>query len=129
MSIRTVVSLFLLVAYQVASQAQDNKLTFKTFEGVVVAGYADRGAYINSTGPAVKLNSARYTLLLGLLPSLKIKEDSSPIKNSVLTPTLGFGVTVTVLKRLAIQVPAFYLPKTTTTNGRWTVGAGIGYKI
>ncbi len=112
-----------------AQAQEEKKVSAKLFEGTVVAGYVDKGAYLNCTGPAVKWTKPTYSILLGLLPSIKIKEDSSPVKNSTFTPTLGFGATVTVLKHLALQIPTFYTPKTATTNGKWKLGVGIGYKL
>lgn len=129
MKFYTLAGLLLLLAYSLPSQAQDKKTTAKAFEGIFVAGYVDRGAFINCTGPAIKYNTLRYSVLLGLLPSIKIKEDTAPVKNSLFTPTLGFGATITIFKHLAIQVPVFYIPKTANTNGRWRAGAGIGYKM
>lgn len=112
-----------------SAKGQEKTVSAKLFEGIIVAGYVDDGAYINCTGPAVKWSKPTYSILLGLLPSIKIKEDRAAVKNSTFTPTLGFGATVIVLKRIAIQIPTFYTPKTATTNGQWKLGAGIGYKF
>ncbi|WP_166333091.1 hypothetical protein [Sphingobacterium chungjuense] len=113
----------------VSAKGQEKTVSTKLFEGIIVAGYVDDGAYINCTGPAVKWSKPTYSILLGLLPSIKIKEDRAAVKNSIFTPTLGFGATVIVLKKIAIQIPAFYTPKSATTNGQWKLGAGIGYKF
>lgn len=109
--------------------AQHKKISAQAFDGIIVAGYADNGAYINCTGPAVKYTTQKWNLMLGFLPSVKIKEDTSAVKNATLTPTLGFGATLTIFKHLAMQVPTFYIPKTNVDNGRWTLGIGLGYKI
>ncbi|TZF86511.1 hypothetical protein FW774_01920 (plasmid) [Pedobacter sp. BS3] len=100
------------------------------FDGVLVAGYADDGAFVNCTGPGVKFNKKPFSLLVGLLPSLKIKEDkvTAGTKNATITPTLGFGLTA-VYKHLAIQLPFYYLSKTAAKDGKWIAGAGIGYKF
>lgn len=121
--------ILLLMIMATAAHAQNKKISTQAFEGTVVAGYIDHGGYLNCIGPAVKYGTQRWSLTLGLLPSIKIKEDKSPVKNAIFTPTLGFGATLTVFKHLAIQVPAFYIPKTTTNNGKWTLGFGLGYKI
>lgn len=113
----------------VAAHSQDKKINTQVFEGIVVAGYVDQGAYINCTGPAVKYTTPKWNLMLGLLPSIKIKEDTAAVKNAVFTPTLGFGATLILFKHLAIQIPTFYIPKTNTSNGKWTLGFGLGYKI
>ncbi|PRD54780.1 hypothetical protein C5749_10785 [Sphingobacterium gobiense] len=113
----------------VAVQAQQKKISTRVFDGIIVAGYTDNGAYINCTGPGVKYIAPKWNLMLGLLPSIKIKEDTSDVKNAMFTPALGFGATLTIFKHLTLQIPTFYTPKTNTNNGRWTLGAGLGYKI
>ncbi|MCT1530851.1 MULTISPECIES: hypothetical protein [Sphingobacterium] len=118
-----------LCLFGLSAKGQDKKLSTTLFEGTIVAGYIDKGAYINCTGPAVKFTKPTYSVLLGLLPSIKIKEDRATVKNSIFTPTLGFGATIIVSKKFAIQIPTFYTPKTATTDGKWKLGAGIGYKL
>lgn len=101
------------------------------FEGVIVAGYVDQGAYINCTGPAIKFSKKPLAVLLGLLPSLRIKNDkvaAGAPQNSVLTPNLGAGITA-IYKHLAIQVPLYYNAKTSSKDGKWNPGIGIGYKF
>lgn len=101
------------------------------FEGVVVAGYVDNGAYVNCTGPAIKYTNKPVCVMLGLLPSLKIKEDKvtgNATKNSTVMPSLGFGLTL-AYKHLAFQLPAFYTGKTAAKDGKWNVGVGLGYKF
>ena len=99
------------------------------FDGIIVTGYADKGMYINCTGPAVKLSKKPFSLMMGLLPSLKIKKDNSTTsQNTMVSPSLGFGATA-LYKHMAIQVPFFYSAKTSTQNGRWQMGIGIGYKF
>lgn len=112
-----------------AVHAQDKKISTKIVDGIVVVGYTDRGGYINCTGPAVKYTNPQWNLMLGLLPSIKIKEDTATVKNATFTPTLGFGATLTFFKHLAIQIPAFYIPKANINDGKWTLGFGLGYKI
>lgn len=111
-------------------KAQTNESKVTLMEGIVVAGYADNGGYLNLAGPAIKFTNKPWMMLVGLLPSLKFKEDKSEsgTKNSLVTPTLGFGLT-TVYKHFAIQIPLFYNNKTTSGDGKWNVGVGIGYKF
>jgi len=122
--------LFSVVFYQ--TYAQQKTVKASLFEGVMVAGYTDQGAYINCTGPAIKYSFAsKGNILLGLLPSLKMKEDhveEGKPKNAWITPTLGVGLTA-VFKHLAVQLPAFYSPKTSTADGKWKLGVGLGYKF
>ena len=101
------------------------------FDGTIVAGYVDHGAFINCTGPSIKFSKKPYTILLGLLPSLRIKEDkvaAGAPKNTALTPNLGFGLTA-AFRHVALQVPLYYNPKTAVKNGEWNVGVGLGYKF
>ncbi|MGM9476065.1 hypothetical protein ACS5PU_06535 [Pedobacter sp. GSP4] len=101
------------------------------FDGTLVAGYVDDGAFINCTGPSIKFSKKPYTVLLGLLPSLRIKEDkvaAGAPKNKMLTPNLGFGLTA-AFKHVAVQMPLYYNPKTAAKNGEWNVGVGLGYKF
>ncbi|TJZ60810.1 hypothetical protein FAZ15_10290 [Sphingobacterium olei] len=111
--------------------AQTTKLKASLFEGILVGGYTDGGAYINCTGPAVKYVVKKIPIMAGLLPSLKIKKDQAQdgaTHNSIITPTLGFGLTA-CYKHLVVQLPAFYSAKTSTSDGLWKLGAGIGYKF
>ncbi|WP_442590960.1 hypothetical protein ACSBL2_06985 [Pedobacter sp. AW31-3R] len=101
------------------------------FEGTIVAGYTDHGAYVNCTGPGIKFSRKPIALLVGLLPGLRIKEDkgtAGSTKNSVLTPSLGFGLTASY-KHLAVQLPFYYNSKTAARNGKWNPGIGLGYKF
>lgn len=101
------------------------------FEGTMVAGYVDKGGFINCIGPSVKLNQKAYALFAGLLPSLRIKEDkvaAGATKNTDLTPGLGFGLTA-VFRHIAVQLPFYYNPKTSVQNGKWNPGVGLGYKF
>ena len=120
--------LCLMPTFFVKAQTNETKTTF--IEGIVVAGYADNGGYLNLVGPAIKFTNKPWTVLVGLLPSLKFKEDKSDsgTKNSLITPTLGFGLT-TVYKHFAIQIPLFYNSKTASSDGKWNVGVGMGYKF
>lgn len=101
------------------------------FDGVAIVGYVDQGAYINFAGPSIKFSKKPICILLGLLPGLRIKKDKvnpgSP-QNSTITPSLGFGLTA-AYKHLAIQAPLYYNAKTSTKNGKWNPGIGIGYKF
>ncbi len=110
------------------AQAQDQKVKMVIFDGVIVGGYVDNGAYLNFTGPNINMTVKKSKLILSMLPSLRFKEDKSPIKNSLVTPSLGAGLTF-CYKSFAIQVPLYYNAKTTTANGKWNIGAGIGYRF
>ena len=111
------------------SQVKETKAVL--FDGIIAAGYVDNGAYLNFAGPGLKFTRKPVTILIGLLPSLKFKEDkvvNGATKNAIVTPSLGFGLT-TAYKHLALQVPFFYNGKTAVKDGRWNVGFGIGYKL
>ncbi|GAB3431015.1 hypothetical protein [Niabella aquatica] len=124
-------AIILGTALNVYSQNERVKIKPVLWEGMVVAGYADKGAFVNFGGPAMKLTHKPFTLLLGMLPSLRIKEDKMPAgakKNAAVMPGLGAGVSI-IYKRVALQVPLYYNAKTATTNGKWCVGIGLGYKL
>jgi hypothetical protein len=63
-----------------------------------------------------------------MLPSLRFKVDKDSPKNASVYPNLGFGLTYSY-KYLSLQIPMYYNAKTTTENGSWHVGFGIGYRI
>lgn len=111
-----------------AARAQGNAPVVKVWDGIVVAGYVDNGAYLNFTGPAIKWTRKPHQFLLGALPSLKIKKDPQAVKNSIVTPMLGVGVTW-AFRHVALQVPLYYQPKTATADGRWKPGLGVGVKF
>lgn len=111
------------------SQESAPKIKAAFFDGVAVAGYIDHGAFINFTGPNISLTHKNVKFILGMLPSLRIKNDKSPgTKNSAITPNLGAGLTV-VYKKIALQLPVYYNSKTATENGAWKMGIGLGYSF
>ncbi|WP_300685088.1 hypothetical protein [Chryseobacterium sp.] len=111
------------------SQETPSKIKASFFEGIAVAGYVDHGAFINFTGPNVNASYKGFKFIIGMLPSLRIKEDQSPgAKNSAITPNLGAGLTM-VYKKMVVQIPVYYNTKTATQDGSWKIGAGIGYSF
>lgn len=120
--------LFLFGGVNALAQEEQKKVDIAVFEGTVVAGYVDRGAYLNFLGPNISFTKGKYKIVLGMLPSLRFKEDTSTPKNSPVTPNLGGGVTY-IYKKIAFQVPLYYNAKTATRNGHWTIGVGMGYKF
>lgn len=125
-------SLYIVILFTVIQNtfSQDKKISASVWDGMLIAGYCDDGAFVNFGGPSIKYISKPMSIGFGVLPSMRIKEDKSTTvaKNSVVTPTLGFGLTF-AYKHLALQVPFFYNPKTATTDGKWNPGFGIGYKF
>lgn len=105
-----------------------SKIGFSLFEGAVIAGYVDKGAYLNFVGPNISYTNGKSKLLLGMLPSLRFKEDHSEPKNAFVTPNLGAGLTYCYGK-IALQLPFYYNAKTATQNGKWNMGIGIGYRF
>lgn len=107
------------------------KPALAAWDGMVIAGYVDKGAFVNFGGPCVKFVSKPYVITLGMLPSLRIKEDkvaAGAKKNSAVMPNLGAGVSF-AYKHLALQVPVYYNAKTAAVNGRWNIGVGAGYRF
>lgn len=134
---KTTIELFLLTSIAATSMAQtietttvskESKISFAFFEGTAVVGYVDKGDFLNFTGPNVSLTSGKSKLLLGMLPSLRFKEDKSAVKNSFVMPTLGMGLTYSY-KKLAFQIPLYYNAKTATADGKRNVGIGMGVKL
>ncbi|MES2628681.1 MAG: hypothetical protein V4616_06895 [Bacteroidota bacterium] len=105
-----------------------NELSFAAYDGAVVAGYVDRGAFMNFTGPNISYLTSDFKLLMGMLPSLRFKEDHSAVKNAFITPNLGVGITL-FYRRIGIQLPMYYNAKTAVKNGRWLPGIGIGIRL
>lgn len=111
------------------SQEKDSKLNVSFLDGIAVTGYVDHGAFLNFTGPNINFTHKNTKLMIGMLPSLRIKQDqSSGTKNSTIMPTLGIGFAV-IYKKIALQIPFYYNTKTSTDNGSWKPGIGIGYKF
>lgn len=108
--------------------AKKNSINLSVLDGTFVAGYVDHGAFINFTGPNLSWTHNKTKLLLGMLPSLRIKEDNRKPKNSLITPTLGVGLTY-CYKKFALQLPLYYNAKTATENGKWNVGIGLGFRL
>ncbi|WP_114791536.1 hypothetical protein U0035_18610 [Niabella yanshanensis] len=113
------------------SQNPSARPVLAVWDGMVIAGYVDKGAFVNFGGPCIKFASKPYVITLGMLPSFRIKEDkvaAGAKKNSPVTPNLGAGVSF-AYKHLALQVPVYYNAKTTAADGRWHVGIGAGYRF
>ncbi|MCH7398565.1 hypothetical protein MM236_11215 [Belliella sp. DSM 107340] len=119
--------LFMFLIFDLA-KAQNEKLNMSLAEGVLIVGYVDEGAYLNFTGPNVSYEINQSRLALGMLPSLRFKKDTSTPRNSFVTPNLGVGLTYSY-KNLAMQIPFYYNSKTSTQNGKWNIGFGIGLKL
>ena len=98
------------------------------FGGIIVAGYVNKGAYLNFGGPGLKLSKGSSHFMLGMFPSLRFKKDHATPANSFVTPALGVGVTY-AYKGLALQVPLYYNNKTGSQNGQWHLGLGVGLRL
>lgn len=111
-------------------KAQTAKPTLSLWEGMVVAGYAGNGAFVNFGGPSLKWNIKPFSVSIGMMPTLRIKKDNSTVgsKNSSIMPSTGAGITM-ACKHFILQVPLYYDAKTAKANGKWNVGVGIGYKF
>ena len=115
------------------ADAQDvsKKVSLSAWDGMAVAGYVNKGGFVNFGGPTVRFIRKPVAAGFGILPTMRIKEESGTKdapKNSAIMPTAGFGFTL-VYKHLALQVPFYYNPKTATSNGKWNPGLGLGYKF
>lgn len=110
-----------------ASNAQE-KINAAFYDGTIIGGYVNEGGFLNFTGPNVNATYGESKLILGMLPSVRFKEDKGATKNSFVFPTLGFGFTYSY-KAFAIQVPLYYNAKTATENGKWNIGIGLGLRL
>lgn len=108
--------------------AQEEKVTLALYDGIFIGGYVDQGGYLNFTGPNISTTYKNSKFILGMLPSLRFKEDTKTPKNAFVTPSLGVGFTYSY-KYLAVQLPLYYNAKTATENGQWHIGLGIGLRI
>lgn len=124
-------SLLIIIIFLLQSNllfSQKTKVSALISNGTIVVGYVDKGAFLNFTCPAVKLQKGSSDLMIGVLPSLRFKVDNGSTKNSLVTPSLGIGFTYNY-NSFAIQLPLYYKTKTNTQNGSWQLGLGVGYKL
>lgn len=110
------------------AKAQEPKVKLAAYDGIIIAGYVDEGAFLNFMGPNLNLTIKQSKLCVGMLPSLRFKEDHGTPKNTFVTPNLGFGLTYSY-KWFAIQVPCYYNAKTASKNGQWNLGIGLGVRL
>lgn len=115
-------------AQEIKAEPQKPAVKFNPFDGTIVAGYVDKGGFLNFTGPNISFTHKSSKIILGMLPSLRYKEDKGLFRNSPITPSLGCGLTY-CWKKLAVQVPVYYTAKTAAANGRWNLGVGIGMRL
>lgn len=124
----TYLSLIVFITFSTALFAQEEKVKPLIFDGVIHAGYVNNGGYINFSGPSLSITHKHSKFMFGMLPSLRFKQDKGTPKNATIFPTLGFGLTYGY-KFLSFQLPLYYNSKTTTSNGTWHLGFGVGYRI
>lgn len=83
----------LILSLQTNLFAQESKVNVSAFDGIIVAGYVDDGAFLNFLGPNINLTKGNSKFMLGMLPSLRFKEDTKTPKSAFVTPNLGVGLT------------------------------------
>jgi hypothetical protein len=127
-SIKLIVSISIFLLYSNEMVSQKTEVNALLSSGTIVGGYVDNGIYLNFTGPGVKIQKGSSDLMIGVLPSLRFKEDNGTTKNALVTPSLGIGMTYTY-KSIAVQIPFYYNNKTTIADGRWNIGIGVGLKL
>ena len=121
-------SLIMLIIFSTSLLAQTDKVKPVLFDGIINVGYINNGGFLNFTGPGLSATYKNSKFLFGMLPSLRYKVDDDSPRNASIYPNLGFGLTYSY-KYLSLQIPMYYNAKTTTENGSWHVGFGIGYRI
>jgi hypothetical protein len=117
-----------LLAFSISVPAQVVKVKPVVFDGSINVGYVNNGGYINFSGPGISGTYKNSKFLFGMLPSLRYKVDNGPTKNASIFPNLGVGFTYSY-KYLSFQLPFYYNPKTTTSDGSWHLGFGVGFLI
>lgn len=129
---RLILALFLAsIVNSIYSQENVGKTSAVLWDGMAVAGFVNNGGFVNFGGPTLKIVSKPFTIGFGILPTMRVKEDNvakDAPKNSIVTPTAGFGFTF-CYKHMVLQFPFYYNPKTSTANGKWNPGIGAGYKF
>ncbi len=70
---QTVILLVFMSA--LCSKAQTGKLKPVLYDGIAVAGYVNKGAFLNFAGPGLKRSKGHSQFMLGMLPSLRFKKD------------------------------------------------------
>ncbi|MBX3163021.1 MAG: hypothetical protein KF900_00955 [Bacteroidetes bacterium] len=110
------------------ARAQETKVNTAVYDGILIVGYVDRGAFLNFTGPNINLVKGKSKFILGMLPSLRFKEDEGITRNAFVTPSLGVGFTYSY-KIWAVQIPVYYNAKSAVKNGKWQIGVGVGLRL
>jgi hypothetical protein len=110
-----------------AQNAPNDKVQIFLYDGIIVGGYVNDGGFLNCTGPNINMTKGNSRIILGMLPSLRFKQDHATPRNAFVTPALGMGLTF-CYKALVLQLPAYYNARTASTNGRWHLGIGIGLR-
>jgi len=123
----TVLLMLTITMWATTIFAQEEKVTLALYDGIFIGGYVDHGGFLNFTGPSISTTYKNSKYIIGMLPSLRFKEDTKTPKNAFVTPSLGLGFTY-CYKYLAVQVPLYYNGKTATENGKWHIGLGIGLR-
>ncbi len=121
-----VCAILILLSFNVSAQNVNTEITI--YEGILVGGYVDEGAFLNFTGPNIAVIKGNSRLLIGMMPSLRFKKEDGTTQNSFVTPALGCGITY-CYKYLAFQIPLYYTPKSSIQNGQWHIGAGVGLRL
>jgi hypothetical protein len=66
---------FMLSIYTTSPFAQEDKVKIALYDGIFIGGYVDNGAFLNFTGPNINATYKNSKFILGMLPSLRFKED------------------------------------------------------
>jgi hypothetical protein len=97
-------------------------------DGTVILGYVDQGGFINFAGPGISFYRGPHKVILGMLPSLRLKRDPGHSRHPAVLPALGVGLTYS-FGRLALQAAGYYQTGTDHRIGRWVPGLGAGIRL
>jgi hypothetical protein len=113
------------------AQVNNHAKSVSAWDGMIVAGYVNDGGFVNFGGPSVRLIRKPFSIGVGMLPTLRFKNDKvaeGAKVNSTVMPTAGIGISV-AYRHLIVQVPFYYNAKNAVSDGAWVTGVGIGYKF
>lgn len=99
------------ISEELLVHAQKEKLELAWYDGSVLSGNVNQGGFLNFTGPTINATIKKSTFILGMLPSLRFKQDGMAPKNALMSPSLGMWITY-ICKIWALQAPFYYNAKT-----------------
>ena len=106
------------------SQAENKPKASFNIEGQVAVTSNGKAIWYYMGGPAIKFNFSKFSLSIGMFPSLKFEDDEP---RPIVVPILGVGPQLHFLKhkRLLLSFPCYYI----AARNAWEITGGIGYVL